>query len=277
MFGCLALAATGCKRSGEKSPYAQLPKDTMPITGTPMQLNTSKSLWGHKDQPPVSVPVEVTPEISNKPPSAETLVAIADTQLEAAFEERTAPGSREQLLDRARQGYQKALKQEPKSKAALLGVARYYAKLGEREKALDAYKKYLHQFPKDADTAHEIAIAHARWKDFPGAVAWCEHALKIDPENRSVKKTLGFCLARAGKWEAAFEMLCQIMPEAQARHNLAGMLDHMGYSDASKIQLQLATQVDPSFAPARDFLTELTQPVSEMPDIQTAGGMQPDQ
>ncbi len=75
-----------------------------------------------------------------------------------------------------------------------------------------------------------------------------------------MKKSKGFCLARAGKWDEAFATLCQIMPEAQARHNLAGLLDHMGHPDASKQQLQLAVQADPGYAPARDFLTEMTNP-----------------
>ncbi|MCI0704031.1 MAG: tetratricopeptide repeat protein, partial [Planctomycetia bacterium] len=273
VFGCLVVAATGCNRNSQQGPLGQMPQDTLPVTGVPMQ-NHSKSLWNSSKQPNVTVPIEMAPEVSKKPPSAETLVALADTQLEAAFDERTVPGSREALLDKARLGYQKALKLEPKNKVALLGIARFYAKAGEREKAIEAYKKYLTKFPKDADVAHEVAIMYARWKDFAGAVSWCEHALKLDPENRAVKKTLGFCLARAGKWEEGFVVLCQIMPEAQARHNLAGLLDHMGHHDASKMQLQLAVKADPNYAPARDFLAELDnpQPVTDPNPVRPAAG-----
>lgn len=92
-----------------------------------------------------------------------------------------------------------------------------------------------------------------------------------------MKKTLGFCLARTGKWDEAFAMLCQIMPEAQARHNLAGLLDHLGYADASKQQLQAAVKADPNYAPARDFLAELDQPrVPVDPNaVRQAGDQQP--
>jgi tetratricopeptide (TPR) repeat protein len=257
LLGCFLSAAVGCNRqSKHASPVGQMP-DTggtkmvqMPVGGG------SKSLWGGNGGG-ATMPVEVLPPVTNKPASADTLVAIADVRLDAAFDEKTAPGSKEGLLDLARTGYQKALQQEPKSKAALLGNARYYAKVGERDKAVEMYKKCLTVFPKDADVAHECAVAHARWKDMPGAVQWCEYALRLDPENRAVKKTMGFSQAMCGKWDDAFATLCQIMPEAQARHNLAGILDHFGQPDASKVQLQLALKADPNFAPAAGFLTEL--------------------
>ena len=199
-----------------------------------------------------------------KPVSAEALVSIADVQLDAAFDEKTAPENKERLLDAARKGYQKALQQEPKSKAALRGMAQFHARLGEREKSVEMYKKYLTLYPKDAEVAHEVATAHARWKDWTGAVAWCEFALKIDPESRSVKKTLGFCQARAGKWDEAIATLCLVMPEADARFNLAGMLNHMGHTHRAKEQLSLALKVDPAHVPARDLMREL-ESVAVMP------------
>lgn len=271
-LGCLLAGALGCNRNSVQP----APIGPMPNTGGGPSL--SKSMWGGNNSgPQVQVPVEMMSPDANKPASAEALVAISDVRLDAAFDEKTAPGSKEPLLDLAREGYQKALKQEPKSPSAMLGIARYYAKVGDKEKALDAYKRYLTAYPKDVKAAHEVAIVHGRWKDWPGAVAWCEFALKIDPENRDVKKALGFCLARSGKWDEAFVALCQIMPEAQARHNLAGLLDHMGHTAASKQQLQLAVQADPSYAPARGFLAELTQPAA-LPDptpVRQASDSQP--
>lgn len=271
-LGCVVAGALGCNRNSVQQP----PVGGMPNTGAPAPVASAKSLWGGNSSQP-QIPAEPAPPVSNKPASADALVAISDVRLDAAFDEKTAPGSKEPLLDLAREGYQRALKQEPKNQSAMLGIARYYAKVGEKEKALDAYKKYLTAYPTDAKVAHEVAIVHGRWKDWNGAVAWCEFALKIEPENRDAKKALGFCQARAGKWDEAFATLCQIMPEAQARHNLAGLLDHMGHADASKQQLQLAVQADPNYAPARDFLTELTQPTA-IPDpsgVRQASEQQP--
>jgi tetratricopeptide (TPR) repeat protein len=257
--GLMAAAVVGC-RSSKPNPLGQMPDGGTPVVQMPMNNGGGKSLWGGSNHnAATSMPVEVAPETSKKPASPEALVAIANVQLDAAYDEKTAPGSKEGLLDMARKGYQKALKQDPKSKAAMLGMAQFYAKTGDREKAVEMYKRCLTQHP-EAEIAHEVAIAHARWKDWNGATAWCDYTLKIDPENRSVKKTKGFCLAMAGQWDDAFKTLCQIMPEAQARHNLAGLLDQMGQTDKCKIQLKMAVKADPSYAPARGFLAELEQP-----------------
>ena len=89
--------------------------------------------------------------------------------------------------------------------------------------------------------------------------------MKIDPENRDYRKTLGFCQAHAGNWDGAFETLKQIMPEAKVRYNLACTLDQMGQPDACKQQLQYALQVDPSYDRAREMLAELDQGGTAMP------------
>ena len=271
VVGVLLTAALGC-RSKQQNLIGPMPDTGSQLMNLPVTKAPSKSLWG-SSTPAASMPVEVADNTKKGPASAESLVAIASVQLDAALDEKTAPGSKEGLLDTARKGYQKALQRDPKSKAALQGMGQFYARMGEREKALEFYKKCLTLHP-EAGIAHEVAVAHGRWKDWAGAVAWCEYALKIDPENRSVKKDMGFFLARAGKWDEAFTTLCQIMPEAQVRHNLAGLLDHMGLSEHSKLQLQLSLKADPTYAPAAGFLTELTQP-NDPNQVQAAGGVQP--
>jgi tetratricopeptide (TPR) repeat protein len=207
------------------------------------------------DPPAREAPV-APPNESKRPLSPDTLVAIADVQVDAALAEKTPAADREALLERAQKGYELALKTDPKHKGALLGLAQFFARTDNRDKALEAYRAYLAQYP-DAEAAHELALAHARWKDPNGAVSWCEYALKIDPENRSVKKDLGFCLALAGKWDEAFAALCRVMPGAQARHNLGGLLDRLGRISEAKEQLRLALKADPNYTPARDLLREI--------------------
>jgi tetratricopeptide (TPR) repeat protein len=246
-----------------------------------MGTSAPKSFWGNSSAKS-NLPVEIVEPVRKGPPKPETIVAMADVRLEAAYDEKTVPASREALLDQARQGYQKALQQDPKNKAAILGLARYYTRVGEQEKAVEQYRKYFAANPKDGKVAHEVAMAHAQWKDWAGAVAWCEFALKTDPENLSFRKTMAFCLARGGRWEEAFQVMCQVMPEAQARYNIARVLEHQNNPEASRMQLQLAVQADPTFAPARDFLAALDQPAELRgePDpnaIQRAGNTEPQQ
>jgi tetratricopeptide (TPR) repeat protein len=255
LSGCLIVGALGCNRNSVQTTDAQ------PISGFPMTSTTNnKSLWGNSTPQPVAeVPVEAPRKGPAKP---ETDVAIADLRLQVAFDEKTPETSRANMLDQARLGYQKALQQDPKNKAAMLGLARYYSRVGEREKTLEMYEKYLAINPSDREVMHEVAIIYARWQDWNIAVAWCDRALKVDPENLSYSRTKAFCLARAGKWEQAFEIFItkMRMPEAQARYNIARVLEHQNHLDAARQQLQIALQKDPNLAEAREFLAEMDQP-----------------
>ncbi|MDB5306807.1 MAG: Tetratricopeptide repeat protein [Gemmataceae bacterium] len=267
LYGGLVLSAVGCTRNTNPDTPGLLkpgqPPGALPATGG--------GLFGRKPPaPPSALPtpgmssVEVatgTPvkKSAEKGYLADTAAAFADTWAGAAFVEPPPP-NRDELIDRARFAYQKALQKDPKNKGALIGLARLYAGMNDRERATEGYKKYLQVFPKDGTVCHEIAMTHARWKDWAGAASWCEVALRVDPENRSYRKTMGFSLARAGKWDEALASLGQIMPEAQARYHLAEVLDDMKYLDASRQQLQLALQADPNYAPAREVLAGLDQP-----------------
>jgi tetratricopeptide (TPR) repeat protein len=250
--------------------------------GMPMTSAPKKSFWGNS-APKANTPVEVVSEEERKGPAKpETHAMLANVQLDSALNQETEPANREAMLDAARQGYQKALQLDSKNKTALAGLAKYYVRIGDREKAVETYKRYLTYYPKDKDVAHEVALAHAQWKDWAGAAAWCEFALKIDPENLSVRKTLAFCLARGGKWEEGFHVMCQVMPEAQARYLMARVLEHQNQPEACRMQLQLALKADPTYVAAREFLTELDQlsaptRVPSSGDVRTVGNFEPDQ
>ena len=265
----LMFTTLGCSRKEVRSPLQPaIPSGTQPVSGVPMQQTTRKPFWDRSSTPQPVTPVEpIAQERKDGPLEPETIVAFAEVQLEAALDKNTPPSNREKLLDKARQNYQKALEQDPKCKSALLGLARFYSRLGETARAVEIYKQYLTIYPTDRDVAHEVAMAHARWQDWAGAVAWCKFTLSIDPENLSARKTMAFCLTREGKWEEAYHVMCEIMPEAQARYLMARALEHQGQPQRCRQQLLLALQADPNYTAAREFLTEL--------DAVLAGATQP--
>jgi tetratricopeptide (TPR) repeat protein len=279
LSGCLVVGALGCNRNSVQQPWGQ-GTTAQPITGMPM-TSAKKSFWGSGSKP--QIPVEVAMDADSKGPAKpETHALLANVQIESALNEETPPANREALLDAARLGYQKALQLDPKNKVALAGLAKYYVRVGEREKAVETYKRYLSIYSKDKDVAHEVALAHAQWKDWNGAAAWCEFALKIDPENLSIRKTMAFCLARGGKYEEGFQVMCQVMPEAQARYLMARVLEHQNQADACRMQLQLAIKADPTHIAAREFLVELdripnTTGIPAPGDVRTVGNFEPDQ
>jgi len=257
LFGGLVLSAVGCHN---KDTY---PQNMLPQGGLSTAPSTGGGMFGAKTKataPMAGSPMESVVSTPRKkgPLLPDTEVAMAETHLQIALNDPPPP-NKDEMLDMARARYQRALKQNPKHKDALLGVARMYAKLGDKVHAAEAYDRYLKIYPKDAEVLHELAMKRAQWKDWAGAIAMCDAALKVDPENRTYCKTLGFCQARIGKWDDAYATLAKIMPPAAARHNLAGILDHLGQAEASKQQLQLALQADPGYAPSKEFLTELNE------------------
>lgn len=252
MSGCLAVAAVGCNKNTVQTTDAQ------PITGMPMS-SAGKSLWGNSNLQATSAAEVVVDEPRKGPMKPETEVAFADVRMAVAFDEKTPDANRASVLDSARHGYQKALQLDPKNKAALIGLARFYSRIGERDKTLDMYQKYLSIYPGDREATYEVARVFARWQDWNNAVAWCGKALKLDPENLTYRKTMGFCLACGGRWEEAFATFLKIMPEAQARYSIARVMEDRNYVDASRQQLQLALQVDPNCIEARGFLAEIDQ------------------
>lgn len=284
LVGGLILGGVGCTRNTN-------PPGFVPPAPPPQQA--SKSLFGGGQQMAAAptpgmgpagggVPVEAAPprKSGQKGLLPDTETEFANTHVQVALGEPVPP-NKDEMLDMARHRYQRALKQDPKHKGALAGIARMYVKTGEQAKAAEAFKKYVEVHPKDADVYHEAAMACARFQDWTGATKWCEGALQLDPENRAYRKTLGFCQARAGKWDEAFASMCRVMPEAQARYNMAAVLLHTNNADACRAQLQLALRADPQHAATRDFLAELDETHPTAPAvgggnaIQTVGGTAP--
>jgi tetratricopeptide (TPR) repeat protein len=278
----LCFAMIGCNHSPVQSPL-DAALQTPAFHSATNHRGGLRALWGHSPQLSVQLPHLTSNTSSQGPPKPETIAILAQVQLDAAFAEETSPASRELLLDQARQGFQKALQQDPKNPTALLGLAQYHARLGERQKALEVYHRYLQYYPQDIQVRHQLALVHAQWKDWESAVRWCDEALRLDPESRNIRKTKGFCLARAGRYDEALTTFREIMPESLARYHLARVLEHMGQVEASQQQLHLALQSDPNCEQARQFLTEIEaaysipKPSNSSPSVLPAGHLQSDQ
>ena len=249
LTGGLAAAAVGCG-STDKSPS---------------WLNPTRSNSGPQITPDPAFQATTSVPVRTDAPRAkagsgikpDTDVVFADTQVEAAFAEGRAPAERDQLLDYARQRYQKVLKNDPKHKGAFLGLARLYTRTEDYPAAIGVYRQYLDLNPKDHAVHHDLAIVYGKAQDWVSAAAACEAALAIDPENRVYHKTLGMCLVRAGKYDEGYTVWLKVMPEAKARFFLARALEHTGQLELCKQQVKLALASDPTYEPAISFLAYL--------------------
>lgn len=203
---------------------AQPPAPASPPAGAPTRAHLLKTL----------VPPPTTPGL---PPDVD--VAFADTHVQIALSD-PAPENKAAILDAARARYQRVLRQDPAHKGALIGLARMAVGLDDRDRAAAAFDRYLTAHPTDAAARHEAGLACARFRDWAGAVEHCAAAVRLDPDSRTYGTHLGFCLARAGRWEEAHRALARVMPEAQARANL-----ELARAHAARLAADVPTTVVP--------------------------------
>lgn len=185
-----------------------------------------------------------------------TDVTFADVQVEAAFGSENPTPDQNRMIDAARARYQKVLAKDPVNVDALRGLARLYTRSGDKERAFATYRQLVQAAPKDHKAMHEFALACGRFDEWQSAAAACEQSLTADPENRRYHRTYGVALARLGQYERSFEAMLKAAPEAEARYTLARVLQDTDQMDMAKQQMQLAAAADPTYAPAKEWLSD---------------------
>lgn len=241
LVGGMLAGAIGCASTKNK------PFDSPGMySGTPSATHTAKA-------PPSS------PSSSKKHLSPATYVTMGTLKDDAANEADRPQPERDAFRYQARQSYQKAIEIDSKYIPAYVALAKSYTACDEREKAQATFEKALSVAPKDANLWLEYGAAQARAKDWQAAFESLNRATQLDPENKQAWKLLGFTLARGGRYDDALNTLARVMSEAEARYNLARMMQHNHQTDAAAVQLQQAIAVNPNFEPARLMLAELTQ------------------
>ncbi len=199
-------------------------------------------------------PPPAEPPRTNLKPT--TYVSMGKLTEEAASDPDRPQAERDALRREARQSYQKAIQVDPKFAPAYVALGESFMVTGDRDQAQANFKKATEIAPKDASLWMELGDAQARCKDWPSAIASLTRAVQLDPGNKPLEIRLGLTLARAGKYEDALNALAKVMPEAEARYNVARMMRHNQQDAAANVQLQLALRADPDFQLARDMLAD---------------------
>jgi Tfp pilus assembly protein PilF len=225
---CLALAA-GC----DMKSFPLWPSSSGPVAGKlPDNL------------PPR--PEDLEAEQGPKELKPATLVAYANLKQKCAADPDQTEADRERLREAARGAYLRALDLDSKFIPAHLGLAGWYDEVGNHDKALATYQQALKIAPKDKVVWYQLGMCHARHKDWEPAIDSLRKAHDIDPDNRQCCKTLGLCLARAGRIDESVACLEQVVNKAEAQCQVARML-----------HLQLALQLNPQLPSARELRDEL--------------------
>lgn len=253
----LVAGAVGCNSSRNN---VTMPDATLP---TSQGRSTMMSRVFGNDRFVPQAPPQAEPVVARSPRKPgegikiETEIATAVMARDAAFMEGKTDVERDQLLDAARQGYQRALKTDPKNKEALIGLAELYTMAGDKTQALATYQLALHHNPKDHELAHKMARTCAGFLDWQGSADAARYALNLDPENRMYRKSLGMAQARMGQLQEAFDTLLDAkMTEAQARYVLGRTLIDMDRAEEGMRQVRTAVAQDPQYAAAQQFIME---------------------
>ncbi len=269
LFGGLAaltLPVVGCQSFAPKPPTGAQPAGS-PAASALMQAGYKQpkpGLFAPPAEQPAPAPVRGK---KGQPFKPETDIAIADVELEVAFDEKRSGEDRDKLLDVSRQRLQSALQKDPKNKDAHLKLAKLYTWAGDKERMVEMVRRVTTLYPKDKEVAFAQVRMMARFEDWAGACKGCEAALALDPENRTYKKTYGVVLARSNRWQEAMEAMMDVMGESDARTFLGRMLIDTGRVPEGQQQLEEALRVDPENAVARDHLASLQE------YLQQAGGV----
>ena len=144
-------------------------------------------------------------------------------------------------------------------------MAKLYTWAGDKDRAMQVYQELLKHYPKDKDVAYSAVRTQVRFEDWEGASRSCQLALNIDPENRTYRKTMGYCQARCNRWDEAFDSLLAVMPESEARTFLGRTLIDVDRPQEGKEQLKMALEKNPNNEYARIIYDELNAPMEAIP------------
>ncbi|MCE9530654.1 MAG: tetratricopeptide repeat protein [Planctomycetes bacterium] len=202
------------------------------------------------------------------PAKVETFLAVGNVRIQAATDPNRSPGERDELLEQGRQAFQQILQREPKNTEAMLGMARLYHVMRDKEKCLEWYERAAKLNPTRGDIQHEMGHAlSAGFKDREAALLCFHAATKIDPENRKYRKTLGFALAHVGRYEEGYAWLSRCMQPAEAHLNLARMMDHNGHHEQATKHFAMAAQADPGNETAKMALNNTIPTIEKIPEV----------
>jgi tetratricopeptide (TPR) repeat protein len=200
----------------------------------------------------------------NEPPPAkdhrlksETMVKLGALKEQAADDPDKSQVERDAFRYQARQSYQKAIDQDPKCVPAYLALAGSYWATSEQDKAFAVFDKAMKANPKNSQLYFELGTVQLRAKDWTSALDNLSKACQLDPENKHYQKTYALALARNGRFDDGYNVLAKCMSESEARFNIARMLNHVGQTDASQRQLEMALKSNPQYMPAREMLDEM--------------------
>lgn len=194
-----------------------------------------------------------------RPPRAQSCLAFGDFFAQRLKTPNSSPTDREQWRVNAELEYRQAVRLDPQCGPAYIGLARLHQDMGKYSEANAVYQDALKQFPKEPGLYFEKGMCQARQKQWDVAIADLRTAAELEPANKVYADSLGFTLARAGKFDESYACFEKSVGAAQAHYNLARMCHFLHEDEAGRNHLKLALQINPNLDTDQKFVGEMRQ------------------
>jgi tetratricopeptide (TPR) repeat protein len=157
----------------------------------------------------------------------------------------------------ARKSYDLALRDDPKSVDAILGLARLDQLAGKSKEAEAGFEKALKMKPGDAAVLAANGQFYASQKRWPEAFDALQHAITAAPAEASYKHQLAIAKTKSGDADAGVALFSQVIGKDKAHYNVAYLLEQEGKDAAASEQCRQALATNPNFEPARMLLDQI--------------------
>lgn len=169
----------------------------------------------------------------------------------------TAAKSNPEALEQARQIYSMLLKDDPRNKNAMLGLAKVDLKADRLEDAERMFKTVVKRFPAD-NTVLASAAQFYNITDRPSeAVLLLKDAVKANPESRELRQQMGVALASSGRAEEAVPHFTKVSGQARAYAQVGRLLFEQGDRAAAEQYSKRALQRNPTIRDAQVILASM--------------------
>lgn len=136
---------------------------------------------------------------------------------------------------------------------------------GQLTVAEDLYRQAIGADPTSAAAVNDLGLCLARQGKLPTSIATLRQAIMMRPDKPLYRNNIATVLVEVGETEEALAHLKTAYGPAAAHHNLGQLLSRAGQTDAAIVQLNQALKLEPSMAPARNALAQLTAATQPMP------------
>jgi len=236
--GCASLGTSIAKWSSPKQ------RDAAPVTlGKVQSDGIGRPVPGSQSPLPFALDA---PKNQNAPESRSNVALAMGDMLE-----------RSGNLTGARDQFEQALKFEPKSLKAALALARVEARLGRPDAALRIYRDAEKHHRRNPAIFNDKGLMLAEQKDWTGAIAALQTAVKLEPKQSKYHNNLGMVLAWSGSYDEAWKEFREAVGPGPAHYNIALLHWQAGHPVEARDHVERALAVMPTLNEARELLAQI--------------------